>query len=69
MQPFTVGQIRKLIADMPDDAPILRPGPDHSYYECAAWDGTAGYADGSYGEWWSVEDNPDEEPVRALIIR
>lgn len=36
---MNVGELRKLIRDLPDDTLVVVPGSDHSYYEATA--GTA----------------------------
>ena len=71
---MNVKQLRALIADMPDDAPVLVPAPDHSYRECAAEDGTAGMTGArrspDFWEWFGEEHASEgEKPVRALVIR
>ena len=67
-----VGQLKRLIANMPDDAPILRPAPDHAFARATAHDGSAGYnaADREYTEWWGAENAVEGAcEVRALIVR
>lgn len=36
-----VGDLKRLLADLPDDTPLLRPAGDHGYREAAVSVGTA----------------------------
>lgn len=60
---MTVGELKELLADQPDELPILIPGSDHSYYEATARVGTALLEDASRGQW--TEDYGEETTPEA----
>lgn len=60
-KPLNVGHLRRLIADLPDDAPVLVPAPDHSYRQPFAEVGPARLGN----DGWS-EDDGDTEPNNDL---
>lgn len=65
----TVGELKKLIADLPDDMKILVPSSDHSYYEAAVVVDEATYSK-KYHHWsehW--EDIPlDKGDVKVDVL-
>lgn len=70
---MTIGHLKKLIADanLPDTAPVLLSGSDHSYYtvghietEAVEW-GRRDFAE-YYGEEYL---QPGERKIQALILR
>ncbi len=67
---MTVGKLKKLIQDMPDDLPILAPGSDHSYMPISFFDDTARYdKDENYycEDHGDEQASPEELQIRALI--
>ena len=73
---LTVGELKKLIAEVPDDLPVLREGSDHSYCTVdGASDLAVGYMkpesrwDPAWFEWYGEEHaNEGEEKKYALVI-
>lgn len=71
---MNVKQLREILADMPDNAPVLVSAPDHAYRECSVEDTTAGMVGprrhSTFYEWFGEEHRSvGEKPVRALVIR
>lgn len=71
---MNVKQLRAILADMPDSAPVLVSARDHAYRECEVEDTTAGMVGprrhSVFCEWFGEEHaGEDERPVRALVIR
>ncbi len=72
----TVGKLKKLIASLPDDMPVVVTAPDHEYRPASARDVSALSADGEsdFTEWRLNRDPTDEErslwgsPCRVLVI-
>lgn len=65
---MNVGQLKKIIEDLPPETPVLVPGEDHSYYSGHAWVGTAVRQDGMWFEDYDTENNPDEVVHTVLIV-
>lgn len=70
-KPLNVKRLKELLANAPDDAPVLVPAPDHSYRLVTAEVGTACWKDGS----WTEDCGPEcelyddiGEPIPAVII-
>lgn len=62
----TVGKLRKLIADLPDDAPVVVPGHDHSFYEPQSYLRTIVIEEGE-----TLTEDHDSVPgerVKALVV-
>lgn len=72
---MTVGELKSVIEKLPDDAPVLIPGSDHSYHLVGHADTEAtrsgrGRHSYDYYEYYSEEDlEPGETKVSALILR
>ncbi len=67
-----MSDLRRLIANMPDDTPILRPASDHSYARSSVHDGSASCDEKGrmHSEWWGAENAAEGvREVRALIVR
>lgn len=64
----TVGKLRELIANLPDDTPLLKPALDHSYQTADAEVGIALYDDECAT--WSEHEADYESgcQVTALIV-
>ena len=69
----TVAQLRKILAELPDNAPVLLSYGDHSYRQPSAFSGTA-LLDKKHG--WSEDCGEQFTPesdygkrVQALIIK
>lgn len=63
----TVGELKALIKDLPDETPIVVDGRDHNYNS-----GTAFYVDAvdqgdDYGEWHG-EENMFEGDIRTKVL-
>lgn len=74
---MNVGNLKRLLADVPDDTEVVLPGPDHSYRRVrSAHLETAGSADrGRYlGEYHSDLSNgggwdtPPDAVVKVLVV-
>lgn len=70
---LTVGKLRAIIQDLPDNTPVLSPRHDHSYRECEASRATAGKTKGRYAVeywmWYGEENAGDGEvAVEVLVI-
>lgn len=69
---MNLGQLRKLIKDLPDSTEILRPGSDHSYRRADAYASTVLVLDGHYSEDHGdgvTPEGPDlGRRVKALLI-
>ena len=63
---LTVGKLRKLLADLPDDMPVVVDGDDHSYWRAQATDTQAHeHPDSSpYEPPYSQYGGEDEETIR-----
>lgn len=56
---MTVGQLKKLLAELPDNTPVLVPAPDHSYRDRVS----AGAITALYAvEGWSEDHGEDVTP-------
>lgn len=67
---MTVKQLRAIMARLPDDAPVLVPGSDHSYSLIGYAEFEAARSGRYYCEYYSEEDlEPGECKVPALILR
>lgn len=72
---MTVGELKDILAKLPDDAPVLAPGSDHSYYpvryaETEATRSGRGRHSYDYCEYYSEENlEPGETKIPALILR
>ena len=72
MRYTNVGDLKRILADLPDNTPVLVPSLDHSYREAEA---TAGHAlynreHDHWSEWHSAAyADPGEKPTRVLIVR
>jgi hypothetical protein len=57
---LTVGELKRALADMPDDARVVCPGSDHTYRGLGRpellWAGTMKDDDSYLRETWSEED-------------
>lgn len=59
---MTVAELRRVLEGQPDDAPVLVPGPDHSYVPCRARAATALLEEG--GTW--TEDHGETVTSAAV---
>lgn len=68
---MTVGELKRIIAKLPDDAPVLVPGSDHSYQKIYEFGTDATYAgQGHYFEYFGAEHlESGEVRVNALVLR
>ena len=62
MPRFTVGELKRLIKDLPDDLPILAPMADHCYREVELYAGHAYYHPHNH---WN-EDIGDDDEAKEL---
>lgn len=68
---LTVGQLKKLIADLPDNMDVVTPGSDHSYLNASGWVTDTAYDEGYGGHFEYAGDehmNEHEVKSRALVI-
>jgi hypothetical protein len=64
-----VGQLRKLLENLPDDVSVLVPGHDHSYYEAHCKIGNALF-DRKMG-WTEDHESPDKQwgtRLKVIIV-
>ena len=48
---MNVGELKKIIADLPDDIPVLVPSADHSYLDVEIEVSTAIHSSSGFPEW------------------
>lgn len=60
MRPMTIGQLRAVLAELPDDAPVLVPGHDHSYQPGHAEPATARFL---HRAGWTEDHGEDATPT------
>lgn len=69
----TVGDLRRLLENVPDDVPVLTPGPDHSYFGASARLSSALLEEGgTWTEDYGEETTPEKvygKRLQAIIIR
>ena len=65
---MTVGDLRKLIRDVPDAAPVLCPGRDHSYREAAAGVTTALCHGHEWTEDYGEESTPEADYGKRVLV-
>lgn len=76
MRQLTVGKLKKILEQMPNDALVVRPNFDHSYINVHAEETTALVENASYGlytedhgeEYYSPEEAENLTRIKVLVI-
>jgi hypothetical protein len=65
---MTVGELKELIANLPDNTSVIIPTYDHAYRSCNADVSTALFEDGEWCQDFGEEYTPDSEYGQRLQV-